>query len=108
MAGNKNTLKRKSAKKRHVSACKDHFMRWFENSDIDQGILDAAFDHCVGIEGIDIIFECWDNFRVADASNPEQVKEYRRRQKDGCCGFYDTAIEVGKRHAVMVGFNYGH
>ena len=37
----------------------------------------------------------------------EQVKEYKRRQSQGCCGSEDNEIEI-KGVKYRIGFNYGH
>jgi hypothetical protein len=48
-----------------------------------------------------------DNLRCAKASSQEEVIEYFRRAKNGCCGFFDEEIEVdGEKF--LIGFNYGH
>ena len=48
-----------------------------------------------------------DNLRYCFLDNPEQVKEYKKRQKKGCCGCFDEKVLVNSRPA-MVGCNYGH
>jgi hypothetical protein len=61
--------------------------------------------------------ECADNFRFALESNPEQMKAYEDAQCHGCCGYYDTTVEVdlgkdwegnAQKEIVHVGWNYGH
>lgn len=48
-----------------------------------------------------------DNYRYAEKGNLEQEKKYRELKSKGCCGFYDTEMEVnGKTY--LVGWNYGH
>jgi len=57
-------------------------------------------------------YENADNFRIARASDPEEIKAYELAFLDGCCGFYDTLVMVEGRHggveAFLLGFNYGH
>jgi len=51
--------------------------------------------------------QCCDNWRYARASNEEEVFNYEASAEEGCCGFFDTTIEV-EGETIMIGFNYGH
>lgn len=57
----------------------------------------------------DIDDPCIDNFRLAEVGNAKQCKEYEKQMKDGCCGFYDEAIQSPITHkSYLYGCNYGH
>lgn len=48
-----------------------------------------------------------DNYRFANVSKEDEMKEYERRSSSGCCGFYDEIVEAyGVTY--KIGFNYGH
>lgn len=52
-------------------------------------------------------YEYPDNFRFCLVGDDKQMKEYIRRGRDGCCGFYDEEVVIeGKKY--KIGFNYGH
>lgn len=51
--------------------------------------------------------DCVDNYRFAFKDDPAQMKEYERRQYDGCCGFYEKLVSIDGRLA-LIGCNYGH
>lgn len=48
-----------------------------------------------------------DNPRFCKVGILEQEKEYKRRQKKGCCGFFDEVIDIDDEK-YLIGFNYGH
>ena len=48
-----------------------------------------------------------DNYRFCEIGNKEQVKEYKRRRREGCCGSEDCEVEI-KGVKYRIGFNYGH
>ena len=48
-----------------------------------------------------------DNYRVALKDNLDEVKEYKRAQKKGCCGFFDEEYVINNK-TYLIGFNYGH
>lgn len=52
---------------------------------------------------------CVDNLRVANVRSTAQKRRYRRQQKSGCCGFWDSVVECPiDNQKYFVGFNYGH
>jgi hypothetical protein len=48
-----------------------------------------------------------DNFRYARESNKVEMEAYEEQQRNGCCGSFDSRIEVGEE-AILIGWNYGH
>ena len=52
-------------------------------------------------------YECVDNFRACDAYDSEDVRRYKQRQEDGCCGSADFQIMHGD-NIYWFGFNHGH
>lgn len=54
-----------------------------------------------------MMYEFADNLRIARANNAEEVREYERDKRHGCCGYYDKIIEHPDGY-IMIGFNYGH
>ncbi len=48
-----------------------------------------------------------DNHRFAFTDDPTAVAEYEEKQERGCCGSFDSIIEVNGRRA-YIGCNYGH
>jgi hypothetical protein len=50
---------------------------------------------------------CSDNFRLAKEDVCEEVRCYKLKRSNGCCGYFDKKIIVNKT-AYLVGFNYGH
>ena len=48
-----------------------------------------------------------DNVRFAYTDDVDAMKEYKRRQNDGCCGFVDIDIVIAGKPA-KIGCNYGH
>jgi hypothetical protein len=50
---------------------------------------------------------CMDNFRFADASEPGDMKRYKRRVRQGCCGSHDTTVTI-RGKVFWIGCNYGH
>jgi hypothetical protein len=48
-----------------------------------------------------------DNQRFAYDNDAEAMKDYRRQQSRGCCGFFDEEVIVAGRLA-HIGCNYGH
>jgi len=52
-------------------------------------------------------FEYIDNYRFAKVGDIVQEKEYKKQAQKGCCGSYDTSIEIeGIKY--NIGFNFGH
>jgi len=51
--------------------------------------------------------ECADNYRFAFIDDHEAVNKYEEIQSNGCCGFFDSIIEINGRRA-YIGCNYGH
>jgi len=78
-----------------------------EAADHIQMVVDATYNNYEE-------YDCADNFRIARASDPEEVKAYQDAYDEGCCGFYDTVIMVQHEsnnflsEAFLFGFNYGH
>jgi len=48
-----------------------------------------------------------DNFRFSYMDDEDGRVQYQAACDDGCCGSYDTTVEVGGRLA-SIGCNYGH
>ena len=53
-------------------------------------------------------YDCMDNFRVARTNDKKALKQYDKRQQNGCCGYFDTEIIAPDLKTYKVGFNYGH
>jgi len=53
-------------------------------------------------------YEYVDNFRFARGWVPSEVKQYDKKQKNGCCGFVDDGLSTVEGGTIRVGFNYGH
>lgn len=68
---------------------KKAIVAWFE---------DRTSDEC---------FDNVDNERIALVGDEEEEAKYARQLDEGCCGFFDSEIEVNGRR-FKVGFNYGH
>jgi hypothetical protein len=53
--------------------------------------------------------DCVDNYRVANCKKSSQTRRYKRYQKGGCCGFFDTKelCPIDNKW-YFLGFNYGH
>jgi len=51
--------------------------------------------------------DCVDGYRFAFDDDAEAVAKYDAIHSNGCCGFFDAAIIVDGRPA-MIGCNYGH
>jgi hypothetical protein len=50
---------------------------------------------------------CCDNYRIADVAIPAEVEGYEAAVDKGCCGFFESTVEVSGR-TFRIGFNYGH
>ena len=52
---------------------------------------------------------CVDNFRAAYVNSTSQKRRYKRQQRRGCCGFFDSVVlcPVDQKQ-YLIGFNYGH
>jgi hypothetical protein len=48
-----------------------------------------------------------DNFRIARKDRPDEVANYERLAREGCCGSYDDEFEAGGT-TILYGFHYGH
>jgi hypothetical protein len=48
------------------------------------------------------------NLRFARSWVPTEVKEYDKKQKNGCCGSIDDGLSTMEGGTIRVGFNYGH
>ena len=48
-----------------------------------------------------------DNYRFAYVDDVEACMRYEDARNNGCCGYFDRAIIIAGKHA-MVGYNYGH
>jgi hypothetical protein len=69
---------------------------------IDQWIDDILVD-------MDNEYENIDNFRIAELTSQDELKEYYAAQENGCCGSVDIERqhpESGRRF--LIGFNHGH
>lgn len=56
-------------------------------------------------------FEYTNNLRIARAGNTDDVRQYKRQLKHGCCGQYDTMLIIETNNdieIILFGFNYGH
>ena len=53
-------------------------------------------------------FDYTDNFRVARGWIPSEVREYDKKQKNGCCGSVDDGLSTVEGNTIRVGFNHGH
>jgi len=56
-------------------------------------------------------YECVDTWRQAREDSPDEVADYKKVEKDGCCGSEDVILDVpfeGKVVRVLYGFNHGH
>lgn len=49
---------------------------------------------------------CIDNFRFS--VNKDNESNYELAVKNGCCGFYDSQIQLKRGDVIKFGFNYGH
>lgn len=63
---------------------------------------------CGRLEEVSSGEPCVDNYRVACLAKSSQRRRYRRRMKDGCCGFEDWREEGPDGQWYALGFNYGH
>lgn len=52
-------------------------------------------------------YENSDNLRIARLDRADDVAHYSKVQSEGCCGAFDTVIQVEGRF-ILVGFNFGH
>jgi len=50
---------------------------------------------------------CIDNRRFAYLNDEAALDKYQRARDEGCCGIFDTIIEVNGQRA-KIGCNYGH
>lgn len=50
---------------------------------------------------------CIDNVRFAFLDDDHGMLKYNAQKEDGCCGVFDTMVEVNGRLAT-VGCNWGH
>ena len=50
---------------------------------------------------------CIDNIRFAYKDDEEEMRKYDEQCARGCCGYYDSEVNVNGRFA-MVGCNFGH
>ncbi len=58
---------------------------------------------------LSIDYDCVDNHRVANCKKSSQTRRYKRYQKGGCCGFFDTKeLCPIDNNWYLLGFNFGH
>ena len=48
-----------------------------------------------------------DNYRAYKKGDELGKKEYKKRQRKGCCGYADFSVTINKEKW-YVGYNYGH
>jgi hypothetical protein len=48
-----------------------------------------------------------DNLRIARRDDQRQFESYLKKQKEGCCGSFDTCVSIDGIEW-LIGCNYGH
>ncbi len=70
-------------------------MQFRSREEADAWMLDQVNDNCVN------------NERFAFKDDESAMAAYGDAQNSGCCGSFDSEVEIGGRTA-MIGCNYGH